>query len=186
MVRKIYWASQNGYEAVIQSNTFDPGVEQGRLSVRIPVIGLFKTSLHVGLTLADRIGITVPLASHVPYTWRILRAYEMDKYVSSIKPIGIYGSDVQTHKQEIFQRMTDLISESVRDCGAEIILPLGGALIPYVVDPMDLQEATGIQVLNTKAIGIRHAEMCVNLGLLHSEFTYPPVKLSSDDLVSRS
>ena len=40
IVRRIFWASQNGYDAVIQSNTFDPGVESGRLSVRIPVVGL--------------------------------------------------------------------------------------------------------------------------------------------------
>ncbi len=185
IVRKIAWAIQNGYDAVIQSNTFDPGVEQGRLIVRIPVIGLFKTSLHMGLTLADRIGITVPLPSHVPYTWRILRAYEMDKYVTSIKSIGIYGTDIQTHKKEISKRMIELIEESI-GCGAEIILPLGGALIPYVVDPMDLQEATGIQVLNTKAIGIRHAETCVNIGLVHSTYTYPLASLSGMDLVSRS
>ena len=33
IVRKIFWASQNGYDAVISSNTFDPGVDGGRLAV---------------------------------------------------------------------------------------------------------------------------------------------------------
>ena len=32
IVRKIFWASQNGYDAVISSNTFDP--EIGRASCR--------------------------------------------------------------------------------------------------------------------------------------------------------
>ena len=73
IVRKIFWAAQNGYDAVIQSNTFDPGVDGGRLAVDIPVIGLLRTSMHAALTLADRVGITVPLPPHVPYTWRILR-----------------------------------------------------------------------------------------------------------------
>ena len=36
IVRKIFWAEQNGYDAVIQSNTFDPGVDGGRLAVNIP------------------------------------------------------------------------------------------------------------------------------------------------------
>ena len=27
IIRKIVWAEENGYDAVIQSNTFDPGVE---------------------------------------------------------------------------------------------------------------------------------------------------------------
>src|SRR5882757_6162254 len=59
IIRKIFWAAQNGYDAVIQSNTFDPSVDGGRLAVDIPVIGLLRTALHFGLNLADRIGITV-------------------------------------------------------------------------------------------------------------------------------
>jgi hypothetical protein len=42
IVRKIFWAAQNGYDAVISSNTFEPGVDGGRLAVGIPVIGLMR------------------------------------------------------------------------------------------------------------------------------------------------
>src|SRR3981081_771133 len=92
IVRKIFWASQNGYDAVISSNTFDPGVDGGRLAVDIPVIGLLRTSMHAALTLADRVGITVPLASHLPYTRRILRSYGLENFVTGIKPIWVYGT----------------------------------------------------------------------------------------------
>ena len=71
------------------------------------------------------------------------------------------------------------------DTRAEIIVPLGGALIPYVVDPSDLARATGVQVLNTKAIGIRFAETCVALGMTQSGLTYPRSKLKYEDLVDR-
>ena len=43
-----------------------------------------------------------------------------------------------------------------------------------VVDPVDLEKATGAPVLNTKAIGIQFAEMCVRNGILHSPLAYPP------------
>ena len=59
IVRKIFWAAQNGYDAVIGSNTFDPGMDGGRLAVDIPVIGPFRTSLHAACVLADRVGILV-------------------------------------------------------------------------------------------------------------------------------
>src|ERR1700758_4767892 len=101
IVRKIFWAAENGYDAVIQSNTFDPGVDGGRLAVEIPVIGLLRTSMHAALTLADRVGITVPLPGHVPYTWRILRSYGLDSFVSDIRPIGVYGKDIAERKEEI-------------------------------------------------------------------------------------
>jgi hypothetical protein len=61
---------------------------------------------------------------------------------------------------------------------AEIVVPLGGALIPYMVDPKDLAAATGVQVINTKAIGIRFAEMCVACGMTQSTLTDPRPKLT--------
>src|SRR5256714_8146872 len=73
IIRKIFWAAENGYDAVISSNTFDPGVDGGRLAVDIPVNGLSRTPMHAALTLADRVGVTVPLAGPVPHTWGILR-----------------------------------------------------------------------------------------------------------------
>ena len=184
IVKKIFWAAQNGYDAVISSNTFDPGVDGGRLAVDIPVIGLLRASIHAAATIADKVGITVPLAPHVPSTWRILRTLGMDRFVSDIKPLGIYGKDIRERKDEIFGVTTDLIRSMVDD-GAEIILPLGGALIPYVVNPDDLAKATGVQVLNTKAIGIRFAEMCVHFGMTQSNLTYPRAKLDSSDFVNR-
>jgi Asp/Glu/hydantoin racemase len=184
IVRKIFWAEQNGYDAVISSNTFDPGVDGGRLAVGIPVIGLCRTAMHAALTLSDRVGITVPLAPHVPYTWRILRSYGLDRFVSDIRPLGVYGADIAQRKDEILRIAVQLIRSLVDDTRAEIIVPLGGALIPYVVDPNDLARATGVQVLNTKAIGIRFAEMCVALGMSQSALTYPRMKLKYEDFIN--
>jgi Asp/Glu/hydantoin racemase len=185
IVRKIFWAAQNGYDAVISSNTFDPGVDGGRLAVDIPVIGLLRTAMHAALTLADRVGIVVPLDTHVPYTWRILRTYGLDRFVSDIKPIGVYGKDIKTRKDEIFDITKRLIRSLVDETRAEIIVPLGGALIPYVVDPDALARATGVQVMNTKAIGIRFAEMCVAFGMTQSALTYPRPKLDYADFTQR-
>jgi len=186
LIRKIMWAAENGYDAVIQSNTFDPGVDGGRLVVTIPVIGPFRTTLHTAATLADRIGITVPLASHIPYTWRLLRTMGMTSHVTDIRALGIYSSDIKERREEITGKAVDLIRGLVEDTGAECIIPLGGALIPYVVDPAELQERAEVPVLNTKAISIRFAEMCVSLGLSHSPRTYPRAKLSYADLVGQT
>jgi len=183
IVRKIFWAAENGYDAVISSNTFDPGVDGGRLAVNIPVIGLLRASLHAALVLADRVGITVPLAPHVPYTWRILRTLGLDRFVSDIRPIGIYGADISKRGQEIYDTTVKIMRGLIDETRAEIILPLGGAIIPYVVDPKVLAEAVGVPVLNTKAIGIRFAEMCVTFGMAQSALTYPRAKLSYDDFV---
>ena len=184
IVRKIFWAQENGYDAVISSNTFDPGVDGGRLAVDIPVIGLMRASMHAALVLADKVGVTVPLPPHVPYTRRIMRANGLEQFIVGMKPIGVYVN-AGKRKDEIFGIMVKLIRELVDVDGAEIILPLGGALIPYIVDPADLAKATGVQVLNTKAIGIRFAEMCVSQKWTQSALTYPRAKLDYKDFTSR-
>ena len=52
LVKKAIEAERLGFDAVMQSNTFDPGVEASRLAVRIPVIGLLRASLSArGLEL---------------------------------------------------------------------------------------------------------------------------------------
>jgi Asp/Glu/hydantoin racemase len=183
IVRKIFWAAENGYDAVISSNTFDPGVDGGRLAVNIPVIGLHRTAMHAALTLADRVGITVPLAPHVPYTWRLMRTIGLDRFISDIRPIGIYGADISQRGTEIYDTTVKVMRGLLEETRAEILLPLGGAIIPYVVDPKDLAKAVGAQVLNTKAIGIRFAEMCVACGMTQSAITYPKAKLSYGDFV---
>lgn len=185
IVRKIFWAAQNGYDAVIQSNTFDPGVDGGRLAVDIPVIGPLRTALHAGATLADRIGVTVPLVTHVPYTRRLIRSYGMENFITGILPIGVYGQDIPERKQEIFDITVGLIRKLVDETGAEIILPLGGALIPYVVDTKDLEKAAGVPVLNTKAIAIRFAELCVSQRMTQSPLTYPRPKLRYEDFLNK-
>jgi len=183
IVRKIFWAAENGYDAVISSNTFDPGVDGGRLAVNIPVIGLHRAAMHAALTLADRVGITVPLAPHVPYTWRLMRTIGLDRFISDIRPIGIYGADISQRGTEIFDTTVKVMRGLLDETRAEILLPLGGAIIPYVVDPKDLAKAVGAQVLNTKAIGIRFAEMCVACGMTQSAITYPKARLSYQDFV---
>lgn len=186
IVQKTVWAAENGFDAVIQSNTFDPGVEAARMAVRIPVIGLFRATLHAATTLADRVGITVPLEGHVPHTWRILRTYGMDRFVTDIQPIRVYGLDLKPRKEEILNLTVDIMRGIVDKTRAEILIPLGGALFPYVVDPVDLERLVGVPVLNTKSIGIRFAETCVGLGMTHSARTYPPANMRYEDFVSKA
>jgi len=118
IIRKIVWASENGYDAVIQSNTFDPGVDGGRLAVSIPVIGPFRTTIHMVANLVDRIGIIVPLPSHIPYTWRLLRTMGMDGFVTGIKTLAVYGPDIKKRRQEITEKTAGLVRALVDETGA--------------------------------------------------------------------
>ncbi|MBM2810984.1 MAG: Asp/Glu/hydantoin racemase [Chloroflexi bacterium] len=186
LIRKTVWAEQVGYDAVVQSNTFDPGVEPGRLAVRIPVIGIMRASLHSATILADRIGVTVPLPGHVPYTRRLLRMYGMESFVTGVRAVGLYGEQMEARKDELFAASVETMRALVRETAAECIVPLGGALVPYVVDPRDLEREVGVPVINTKSVSIRFAETCVSLGMSHSPITYPTANLKPEDFTAKA
>jgi hypothetical protein len=91
------------------------------------------------------------------------------------------GDDVAKMRPMIFERAVEEMKKLVSETGAECIVPLGGAVIPYIVDPIELQKEVGVPVLNPKAVGIHFAEMCVWTGMSHSPLTYPSPKLSVED-----
>ena len=113
---------------------------------------------------------------------RLLRAYGMERFVTDVRTLSMRGFDMS--KEEIIERAAEVMRALVRDTGAECIIPLGGAVTPYIVAPEDVEREVGVPVLNTKSIGIRFAEMCVNLGLSQSPRAYPTAKLQAADFAS--
>jgi allantoin racemase len=182
IIRKIVWAEKNGYDAVVQSNTFDPGVEPARNAVRIPVIGVLRSTLHVATILSNSVAIIVPLEEHIEYTWQIVRSYGMQNFVKDIAAVGLYDETAEKRIDEIFARAADAMRATMKRTGAGCIIPLGGAVFPTLVSPKDLEREVGIPVLNTKAIGIRFAETCIQLGMTHSQISYPLAQLRREDL----
>ena len=184
IIRKVVWAEKNGYNAVVQSNTFDPGVEAARHTVRIPVVGVLRATLHVATILANSIVIIVPLEDHIAYTWQIIRSYGMEHFVKDIAAVGLYEEGAEKRVGEIFARAVEVMRATVKKTAAGCIIPLGGAVFPLLVSPQDLEREVGVPVLNTKAIGIRFAETCVQLGMTQSLSTYPLAQLRYEDFTA--
>ncbi len=184
IIRKIVWAENNGYAAVVQSNTFDPGVEAARQTVRIPVIGVLRAALHTASVLSNSIAIIAPLEAHIAYAWRIVHSYGMQSFVKDIAAIGLYDETVAERVDEIFARAVEIMRATIKRSGAGCIIPLGGAVVPTLVSPKDLEREVGVPVLNTKAIGIRFAEMCVQLGMTQSGLNYPLARLRYEDFTA--
>ncbi len=173
LVKKIIEAERVGFDAVVQSNTFDPGVEVARCAVRIPVVGVLRASCHFAMTLCDRFALIAPLDSHTLYASRIIHNYGMAKFVSGIKAINTYETgDLSAYRGLIVEKTLAVGKELVAE-GAQALIPLGGRLVPYVVSPEELETELGVPVINTKLVGIRHAETLVLGKTSHSLRSYP-------------
>ena len=187
LVKKAIEAEHLGFDAVIQSNTFDPGVEASRLAVRIPVIGLLRASLHFAASICDRFGLIVPLETHMPHTMRLVQTYGMAPFVSGIRTVGLYDTgDLSGYHDTVIERTVAMGKELVAQ-GAQAIIPLGGKIYPYVVTPEELEPHLGVPVVNTKAVGVSYAELMVRSKISHSAKAYPcPMGLNAELVSQRS
>ena len=152
--------------------------------MRIPVIGVFRTALHAAAVLSNSIAIIVPLEEHIIYAWQIVHSYGMQSFVKNITAIGLYDENAEKRIDEIFARAVEVMRATIKTSGAGCIIPLGGAVVPTLVSPKDLEREVGVPVLNTKAIGIRFAEMCVQLGMTQSARSYPRAQLRYEDFTA--
>lgn len=187
LVKKAIEAEHLGFDAVMQSNTFDPGVEASRLAVRIPVIGLLRASLHFAASICDRFGLIVPLETHMPHTMRMVQTYGMSAFVSGIKTVGLYDAgDLSGYHDIVIERTVGAGRELVAE-GAQAIIPLGGKIYPYVVTPEELEPQIGVPIINTKAVGVSYAELMVRSKISHSQKAYPwSAGLNPADVSQRS
>jgi hypothetical protein len=104
--------------------------------------------------------------------------------VTEIKAVNVYERDMAAQHGVILQRAIDLGREMVA-AGAQAIIPLGGLLFPYEVDPKELEAKIGVPVINTKAVGIRFAELMVNGKMVHSLKAYPCATGLNPEAVAR-
>ena len=173
LVKKIIEAERDGFDAVVQTDAFDPGVEAARLAVRIPVVGSLRASCHFAATLCDRFGLTVPLDSYVPYVWRLVETYRMAHFVTGIKVIGMYEvGDLSKYHDPILERTIAVARELVAG-GAQALIPLAARLIPAAVSPEEVEREVGIPVVKTQAVAIRFAELMASSRTVHSLMAYP-------------
>ena len=187
LVKKAIEAEQKGFDAVIQSNTFDPGVEASRLAVRIPVIGMLRASLHFAATICDRFGLIVPLETHMPYTQRLVQTYGMTPFVCGIRTVGLYDTGDLSGYHDVIIERTLAIGKELVEQGAQALIPLGGKIYPYVVTPEELEPHLGVPVINTKAVGVSYAELMARSKISHSIKAYPcPTGLSPEAVSQRA
>ncbi|MGH7843918.1 MAG: aspartate/glutamate racemase family protein [Candidatus Binatia bacterium] len=185
LVKKAIEAEHAGFDAVVQTNTFDPGVEASRLAVRIPVVGVMRASIHFAATLCDRFAITVPLESYVPYVGRTLETYRAAHLVTAIRPIELFEvGDVKDYHNAILERTIAVARELVAG-GAQALVPLAARLIPYAVSPEEVEREVGVPVVNTQAVGIRFAELMASTRTVHSLKAYPCAPGLTPDAVSK-
>lgn len=160
--------SRDDVDAVAVGNTFDPGVQQARAILEIPVLGIFETALLTSHQLADRFAVVADVARITPELRRQARTYGLDTRVT-----GFYGPDADLEfvgrafeeeqaRREYLERYETCVKRAV-DEGADLVIP-GGGVVPILLHHMeDVYELHGVPILDKTAVLVKQTEAFVDL-----------------------
>ena len=174
-------AEEEGYDAVIMDTVSDSGMYALRSRLSIPVIGPGLVSYAVGIMLGKRFSIVTMWDK-----WRHLYEKNLDTYhlwdkCASIRAVNI-PPDVEAlftgKEEEMFQKLTAEAQAAIDEDGADVIL-LGSTTMHQAGDYMAAHLPA--PVVNPGPVGIKMAELLVQLGLSHSKVAFPSPSTIIDD-----
>lgn len=175
-VERIINAEREGYDAIVISCMYDPGLFEARGIVDIPVMGTLEASGLVCMMMGQMFSIICPDQVVTSVLRRIIDAYGFRSRCASIRHIDCVACNLypdKTPTQEIMHRLIEVGKKCVED-GAEILIP-GCSIIgtlytkAFEKDPI---EAIGVPVLDPQIVAFKMAEMMVDLRI---KVGYPAV-----------
>ena len=174
-VAKIVQAEKDGADAVIPDCMGDPGVEEGREMVSIPVVGPTETSMHIAAMLGHKFSVVTVLDRLVPYFEEYAtRAGQADR-LASVRSVNIPVLELEDHTRAI-EALVAESAKAVRDDGAHVIVfgctGMAG-LAKQVEEGLKKEGVADVPVIDPAVLALKVAEALAEMGLSHSKRTYP-------------
>jgi allantoin racemase len=170
LIDGIIEAEKQGYDAAIIGCGNDPGLQQARQAVDIPVVGPTEAAMLLACTLGFKFGVITVMDDLVPICERNIRSYGLDWRAT--RPVRVYqlGADpFMALGSMIFdpQAINPQFEELCRACiadGAEVIIPACAALSP-ATSLLGYKEVpgTGVPVIDVTQAAVKMAELLVDL-----------------------
>ena len=170
LVDGIIEAEKQGYDAAIIGCGNDPGLQQARQAVDIPVVGPTEAAMLLACTMGFKFGVITVMDEFVALTERNIRNYGLEWRATS--PVRVYqlgDNPFQALSEMIFTpevinpQFDELCRAAIAD-GAEVIIPACAALSP-ATSLLGYREVpgAGVPVLDVTLAAVKMAETLVDL-----------------------
>lgn len=173
VVREVMKAEKEGFDAVYLTGEYDVGAEISRHMVKIPVIDAGPFCARFAMNLGDRICMLTIEDSLRSYARKLLRRWGLAEHVPLMKAWNIPVAQAWPRRAEIKELTFTICREAVEQEGANVLLPACAVFMPFIVQPEEVEDKVGVPVVNTVAVGVKMAEMFVNLGIRKNQKVYP-------------
>jgi len=152
-------------DAVVIACFSDPGLEQARRMVPIPVVGIEESSLHLACQVGRRFTILTSRSARVPAKLGHVARLGLSARLASVRPLEMGVLEMDADPDRARARIREVGAAAVREDGADVIV-LGCAGLAGHAGA--LGPALGVPVIDPSPVALATAEMLVRLGLAHS------------------
>ena|SRR5687768_8634458 len=175
ILEQVMMAERSGMDAVIVDCMEDPGVEEARRLVRIPVVGPGHAAMSLAAMLSYRFSILYPLAQ-VRLIERLVLRHGFAPMLASIRHLSCGLDGIRQDEQATLECMVDAALTAVRKDGAHAIVPactLTSALTQELMRRLHEQQCP-VPVVDGPGAAVKLAETLIDIGAEPSRVTYPP------------
>jgi allantoin racemase len=174
-VAKIVQAEKDGVDAVIADCMSDPGVEEAREKVSIPVIGPAEASMHIAAMLGHRFSVVPVLERLIPAFHHHATKTGLTQQLASVRAVDIPVLELDD-RPRLLKALVEKSVRAVTDDGAHVILfgctGMAG-LAKEVEEGLRENGITDVPVIDPAILALKVAEALADMGLSHSKRTYP-------------
>lgn len=182
LLETIKAAEKAGYDAVVLTCHGDPGVQEARELVNIPVLGPLMVGIHMSSMLGHRFCILTPSQEIRRWQLQNLRAYGFEGK-GSVRAIA-YSAEKSMDEYNRYKRTgkSALIDEAVSECIKAIeqddvtVITFGCGGLIWTRDGIKQglkEKGYDVEVVNPLPTAVELARAMVNLGVSHSRLFYP-------------
>lgn len=161
IVEKVNDAEINGFSGVLINCFGDPGLNESRESVKIPVVGSGEASMHVAAMIGSKFSILAPERKSIPAIEKNVMLYGLTSKLASILPLNIPVPDITSGLLgENLDLIVKKINFAIENNGAEVIMIACTGSIGLA---MTLQESVRIPVVDPCIVPYKLTEMFADL-----------------------
>lgn len=168
IVKSVLQAEREGFDSVVITCYFDPGVTAARALLNIPVVGAAESSMHIATMMGSRFATVTSDTRYVAPMTQILHRYSMSNFAIERNPVRSIGlsesqflSSLANNQSRIIKDFTEVAKGCIQD-GADVIIAGCGVMAP-VLTLNGLRDVDGVPVVDPNLVSIKMAEMMVDL-----------------------
>lgn len=173
VLKKVRQANDQGFDACVLACFSDPGLVAAREISDIPVIGIEESSLHLAAMLGGPFVIVTPRKKRIYTKWHEAHVLGQTHQLGAVVSLDMSVAETESDPQGTQQKVIKVARQAAEDYQAEVIILGCAGMAGYATA---IEDTTGMKVLDPSAVGLKMAEMCVDLGVVHAKcgFYAPP------------